>query len=67
MNKFHSGFKTESMKYNLYAVSNHFGNQSGGHYTAYCKNAIDSNWYNFDDSYVSLLAPDAPILVIIFN
>ena len=51
MNKFHSGFKNESMKYNLYAVSNHFGNQSGGHYTAYRKNP-DNKWYSFNDETV---------------
>ncbi|KAI9204854.1 uncharacterized protein BJ171DRAFT_567881 [Polychytrium aggregatum] len=39
--------------YDLYAVSNHFGGLGGGHYTAYAKNIIDGEWYNFDDSRVS--------------
>ncbi|KAI8612026.1 hypothetical protein BC830DRAFT_1039718, partial [Chytriomyces sp. MP71] len=39
--------------YDLFAVSNHFGGLGGGHYTAYAKNAIDKQWYNFDDSHVS--------------
>jgi ubiquitin C-terminal hydrolase len=25
------------LKYDLFAISNHFGSLSGGHYTAYCK------------------------------
>lgn len=38
--------------YDLYAVSNHYGGLGGGHYTAFCRNAEDGNWYEFDDSYV---------------
>ena len=37
----------------MYAVTNHFGSLNGGHYTAYGKN-IDGNWYNFNDSSVSI-------------
>ncbi|XP_037125229.1 ubiquitin carboxyl-terminal hydrolase 2-like [Syngnathus acus] len=39
--------------YNLYAVSNHWGNTLGGHYTSYCKNAIVGEWYGFNDCRVS--------------
>ena len=39
--------------YDLYAVSNHFGNLGGGHYTAFAKNPHHKRWYNFDDSDVS--------------
>lgn len=38
--------------YDLYAVSNHYGNMSGGHYTAFCKNPVDMKWYEFDDTNV---------------
>ncbi|XP_006814000.1 ubiquitin carboxyl-terminal hydrolase 8-like [Saccoglossus kowalevskii] len=38
--------------YNLYAVSNHYGTMDGGHYTAFCKNAIRQKWYKFDDTEV---------------
>ena len=31
--------------YDLYAVSNHFGSLSGGHYTAFCKNPIHKKWF----------------------
>lgn len=37
--------------YDLYAVSNHYGDTEGGHYTAYAMNG--GAWYNFDDSTVT--------------
>ena len=43
-------------KYDLFAVSQHFGGTGGGHYTAICKN-IDGNWYNYNDSSVSRASP----------
>lgn len=43
-------------QYELYAVSNHYGNMGGGHYTAYCKNLADGKWYCHDDSRVSPVA-----------
>ncbi|XP_013381771.1 ubiquitin carboxyl-terminal hydrolase 8-like [Lingula anatina] len=37
-------------EYNLYAVSNHYGGTlESGHYTAFCKNALNQRWYKFDD------------------
>jgi ubiquitin carboxyl-terminal hydrolase 8 len=42
-----------NVSYKLYAVSNHFGNTEGGHYTAYCKNELYNRWYEFDDQKVS--------------
>ncbi|XP_064896352.1 ubiquitin carboxyl-terminal hydrolase 2 isoform X1 [Columba livia] len=39
--------------YNLYAVSNHSGTTMGGHYTAYCKNPVSSEWHSFNDSRVT--------------
>ncbi|XP_055079759.1 ubiquitin carboxyl-terminal hydrolase 43-like [Periophthalmus magnuspinnatus] len=38
--------------YDLYAVCNHHGGMHGGHYTAYCRNSVDGQWYSFDDSSV---------------
>ena len=35
--------------YDLYAICNHQGSMSRGHYTAYCRNPADGNWYTFDD------------------
>ena len=44
--------------YDLYAVSNHYGSLSFGHYTAYCKNPETGRWYDFNDSSVSALTSD---------
>ncbi|XP_064170935.1 ubiquitin carboxyl-terminal hydrolase 43-like [Anguilla rostrata] len=41
--------------YDLYAVCNHHGGMHGGHYTAYCRNSVDGQWYCYDDSNVDLL------------
>ena len=38
----------EKFIYDLYAISNHGGSLSGGHYTAYGK--VDNQWYDFNDS-----------------
>lgn len=38
----------KSQKYELIAVDNHYGGLGGGHYTAYAKNFIDGNWYDFN-------------------
>ena len=44
--------KTKSIKYDLFAVANHYGSLTYGHYTAFCKNSIDEKWYEFNDSCV---------------
>ncbi|GLH04172.1 Ubiquitin carboxyl-terminal hydrolase nonstop [Gryllus bimaculatus] len=39
--------------YDLYAICNHHGEDlQGGHYTAYCRNPYDTQWYCFDDTRV---------------
>uniref|UniRef100_A0A3P8W1L6 Ubiquitin carboxyl-terminal hydrolase 8 n=1 Tax=Cynoglossus semilaevis TaxID=244447 RepID=A0A3P8W1L6_CYNSE len=43
------GPKNSLKRYGLYSVSNHYGGLDGGHYTAYCKNAMKQRWYKFDD------------------
>ncbi|XP_062374038.1 ubiquitin carboxyl-terminal hydrolase 15-like isoform X4 [Sardina pilchardus] len=45
-------------RYDLIAVSNHYGGMGGGHYTAYAKNKDDDKWYYFDDSSVSPAGED---------
>ncbi|XP_068097080.1 ubiquitin carboxyl-terminal hydrolase 2 isoform X2 [Hyperolius riggenbachi] len=42
--------------YNLSAVSNHSGTTMGGHYTAYCKNPSNGEWYTFNDSRVTAMS-----------
>ena len=46
--------KNESKVYDLFAVAHHYGGLGGGHYVASAKNHFDGNWYNFNDSSVSL-------------
>ncbi|XP_043924726.1 ubiquitin carboxyl-terminal hydrolase 43 [Protopterus annectens] len=41
--------------YDLYAVCNHHGSMQGGHYTAYCRNSVDGQWYSYDDSSVEVI------------
>ncbi|CAF1315353.1 unnamed protein product [Adineta steineri] len=43
--------------YDLFAVCNHRGSMSNGHYTAYCKNPITDKWFCYDDHLVSELDP----------
>lgn len=49
--------------YDLFAVSNHYGSMSFGHYTAFAKSWTDGNgelhpgWYSFDDSLVTPAMP----------
>ncbi|XP_053813923.1 ubiquitin carboxyl-terminal hydrolase 31 isoform X2 [Vidua chalybeata] len=50
------GRDPEDYIYDLYAVCNHHGTMQGGHYTAYCKNSVDGQWYCFDDSEVQQLS-----------
>ena len=52
MGKYICGPDKAYSKYDLFAVSQHYGGTGGGHYTAVCRN-IDGNWYSYNDSYVS--------------
>ena len=47
-------------KYDLFAVSQHFGGTGGGHYTAVCKN-YDGKWYDYNDSSCSLSSPESVV------
>ena len=44
--------KDEKNIYDLFAVANHIGELNLGHYYAYCKNFIEGDWYEFNDSNV---------------
>ena len=46
----------EQSVYDLFAVSQHSGSSSFGHYTALCKNF--NNWYSYNDSSVSISKPE---------
>ncbi|XP_034713173.1 ubiquitin carboxyl-terminal hydrolase 48-like isoform X2 [Etheostoma cragini] len=43
----------KSCQYDLYAIVNHFGNLSGGHYTAHIKSFETHVWYHFNDDIVN--------------
>ena len=46
--------------YDLFAITNHYGDLSGGHYTAFCKN--NGNWYEFDDSRVKRIKDEKDLI-----
>ncbi len=55
--------------YDLYAVSNHSGTLSFGHYTAMAKDAVGGKWHDYNDSHVSevidtdeVVSPEAYVL-----
>jgi ubiquitin carboxyl-terminal hydrolase 4/11/15 len=55
MSKYYLGneAKEQSMIYDCYAVSNHFGSMGFGHYTAFAKNSSTGKWFEFDDARVT--------------
>ena len=48
MRNFVIGPDKEHSKYDLFAVSQHYGSTGFGHYTAVCKN--DGKWFSYNDS-----------------
>ena len=54
LSKYVIGYNKESYVYELYAICNHMGNQHGGHYFSYIKNA-DGSWYVFNDDVVQCI------------
>jgi ubiquitin carboxyl-terminal hydrolase 8 len=42
-------------KFDLYAISNHYGGMNGGHYTAFVRQTGLRKWFHFDDSRVTEL------------
>jgi hypothetical protein len=53
----HQQQKQSGFLYDLFAVCNHRGSMSNGHYTAYCKNPVTGKWFCYDDHLVSELDP----------
>jgi ubiquitin carboxyl-terminal hydrolase 4/11/15 len=53
-----------SQVYDLFAVSNHYGSMSFGHYTAFGKNKHNQQWYSFDDSSCSAVRSDPEGVVV---
>ena len=57
MTKYTFQQKSEDCQYKLYAIANHSGTSSFGHYTSYCKN-FDNKWYEYDDNNVREIDSD---------
>lgn len=49
----------EPLIYDLFGVSNHYGQLAAGHYTAYAKN--DGYWYRFNDDQVEEIENESQI------
>ncbi|GFR01005.1 ubiquitin carboxyl-terminal hydrolase 20 [Trichonephila clavata] len=56
----HKSYPRGVTTYDLAAVICHHGTAGSGHYTAYCLNYLNDQWYEFDDQYVT--AVDAEIV-----
>ena len=46
--------------YDLFAITNHYGDLSGGHYTSFCRN--NGIWYEFDDSKVKRIKDEKQLI-----
>ncbi|GAN06886.1 cysteine proteinase [Mucor ambiguus] len=56
-----------SFVYDLYAVSNHYGSISGGHYTACVRDGYSDKWHYFDDSKMYLLEESKVVTKAAYN
>jgi ubiquitin carboxyl-terminal hydrolase 4/11/15 len=50
--KYVSAVNEDPVLYDLVGVINHSGDIHSGHYTSFCKNAVNGKWFLFDDSEV---------------
>ena len=48
-------FLRQGQMYQLYAFVEHFGDLRKGHYTVTIKSPDDEQWYNFNDTVVTLV------------
>ncbi|CAO3630431.1 unnamed protein product [Mucor fragilis] len=56
-----------SFVYDLYAVSNHYGSISGGHYTACVRDGYSDKWHYFDDSKMYLVEESKVVTKAAYN
>jgi ubiquitin C-terminal hydrolase len=61
LSKYVIGYKKETYVYDLYGIANHSGSTSGGHYTAFAKNA-NQKWYHFNDTNVSEVQNESELI-----
>ena len=57
-------YSTPTIKYDLFAVSNHYGELEYGHYNATCLNYSNKHWYNFNDKKVEIISDDNPDSIV---
>ena len=57
-------YSTPTIKYDLFAVSNHYGELEYGHYNATCLNYTNKHWYNFNDKKVEIISDDNPDSIV---
>ena len=50
--KYVKGYNSATYVYDLFGICNHYGGASGGHYTAYIKNA-NGKWYDYNDTNIN--------------
>jgi len=67
LNEYISPYNKKESKYELYGVVHQYGSLGGGHYIAYCKNAINNHWYEFDDSHVTYIEKEKVESEIVSN
>ena len=53
----------EELLYDCYAICNHHGSLTSGHYWARCRNLYENKWYELNDSGVNELTPDGEVSV----
>ncbi|KAI8639614.1 hypothetical protein BD408DRAFT_434945 [Parasitella parasitica] len=56
-----------SFIYDLYAVSNHYGSLTGGHYTASVRDGYSDKWHFFDDSRLKLMEESKAVTKAAYN
>ena len=53
-----NGLPDTGNTYDLYAICNHHGSMTRGHYTAFCRNPANGQWYVYDDMHIQPLSEE---------
>jgi len=53
---------TPPFRYSLYAVANHYGSLTSGHYTAFVGDTDNQHWSKFDDSKATPMDPNQVVV-----
>ena len=65
LNNYINNTNKQNNNYDLFGVINHFGSLQYGHYTAYCKNYHDNNWYAYNDRIVNQIPKEKEQEIIV--